>query len=727
MAFWLADKREGQDGDWIKRFDPRFWTVNFPRPMVASVIATAPDALRVDAVFLRQTDLAGLIWDSVDSIDHPLLAYATDRDYRRTTLSFRWRSGGVIPLDGVHGPTLTIEGRDEAGAPRTWYVRLWNYAEGTPEDADITLAFSDLKGGFTLPAEADPVWPGHIDRMFVSLVAPGHVPGSELPLAEAVEGWVELTEIRCAGHRSMLEIGDVMIAPHGLSIATGFDDNGVQTPARLVRNIPLGADAGGTSLTIARERLQEAPIALSEPAIAVGDGEFGGASGQARTRSPLASQPLAAMRYYDVDRDYLPGIQRSPGRPAPGPPRTLELPAAMNAQSARRLVESLKQRMDWSRDRLSWRTTELDPSVGPGAIVTLPGRAGRWRVREWEWREKGVELSLERVIPAGADARPAGGTDPGRHNPPADSAPPPTSLVAFELPWDGGGSDGAPLCFAAVSSVGTHWSGAALYADHGGGELVSLGPSGRGRAVIGEAVTALPPASPLLLDTVGSVDIELLSPDMRLAHAHARGLAAGSNLALLGDELIQFGRADPLGDRRWRLSALLRARGGTEPALATHEAGERFVLLDGAAVALDPAKLGDTAVARIVAVGRGDAEPVTAPIALHGATQRPPSPVHPRHQTAPDGSLHLSWTRRSRAGWAWRDGVDAPLIEQAELYRVSFGPIGAPLVTWAVDVPRLTIPSAQVADLAALLPGGELLVRQVGSYALSRPLLLHAL
>ena len=183
MAYWLAARREGQDGDWIQRFDPRFWTVNFPRPMMASVITTAPDALRVDAVFLREGDLAGLIWDSADTLDHPLLAYATDRDYARTTLRFSWRSGGVLPLDAVNGPTLTIEGRDGAGTARSWYVRLWNYATGTPTDAQVELPFSALSGGFLLPGEADPVHPAAIDRMFISLVAPGYVAGSTLPLA----------------------------------------------------------------------------------------------------------------------------------------------------------------------------------------------------------------------------------------------------------------------------------------------------------------------------------------------------------------------------------------------------------------------------------------------------------------------------------------------------------------------------------------------------------------
>ena len=162
MPFWLARERRGQDSDFIQRFDPRFWTVNFPRPMMASVVTTGPDSLRVECEFHHAGELAGLIWASEDTLDHPLAAYATDRDYSRTTLTFRWRSSGVIALDAIDGPTLTIEGRDAAGTARSWYVRLWNYAAGTPEDAVVTLPFSTLESGFALPGE--PVHPGDIDR-----------------------------------------------------------------------------------------------------------------------------------------------------------------------------------------------------------------------------------------------------------------------------------------------------------------------------------------------------------------------------------------------------------------------------------------------------------------------------------------------------------------------------------------------------------------------------------
>ena len=138
MAYWLCAARNGQEHDHIQRFDPRFWTVNFPRPMMASVVTIAPDALRLTCEFHHAGELAGLIWESEDRLDHPLHSYATDRDYSHTVLSFQWRSGGVIALDAVNGPTLTIEGRDASGTACSWYVRLWNYAEGSPEDALVT-------------------------------------------------------------------------------------------------------------------------------------------------------------------------------------------------------------------------------------------------------------------------------------------------------------------------------------------------------------------------------------------------------------------------------------------------------------------------------------------------------------------------------------------------------------------------------------------------------------
>lgn len=231
MGHWLAASGAAARRGVVKRFDPRFWTVNFPRPMMAGVTTVAADALRVDAVFYKADDLAGLIWEAEDRHDHPLLAYETARDFRRCALRFRWRSEGLMPLDAVNGPTLTIEGRDEGGAPRAWYVRLWNYADGSGDDALVTLDFAALAGGW---GGEDPVWAGDIDRMFVSLVAPDY-DGSDAPLAAPAEGWAELNAMRCDGSGSVLAIGDVLVPEHSLRIATGYDDLYHLTPARVLR------------------------------------------------------------------------------------------------------------------------------------------------------------------------------------------------------------------------------------------------------------------------------------------------------------------------------------------------------------------------------------------------------------------------------------------------------------------------------------------------------------
>jgi uncharacterized protein (TIGR02217 family) len=235
MGHWLARRRTVQREGFVSRFDPRFWTVNFPRPAMASVTTPAADGLSVEAVFYRRDDLVGLIWEAADRIDHPLLAYETKTDFRDCRLRFRWRSTGGVALDAVNGPTLTIEGRDAAGQARAWYVRLWNYAVGTPGDCIVSLDFAALDGGFLLPGEADPVWAGDIDRMFVSLVPVGYdQAGGALAAAQAMH--VELSEIVCDGPGSVLAIGEAVVPAHGLGIASGYDDSYNLTPARLLRN-----------------------------------------------------------------------------------------------------------------------------------------------------------------------------------------------------------------------------------------------------------------------------------------------------------------------------------------------------------------------------------------------------------------------------------------------------------------------------------------------------------
>ncbi len=234
---WLAKEDDRRQTTMIKRFDPLYWTVNFPRPMMASVVNTATDALTVNLVFYRHDDLAGLIWETVDHYDHPLLGYETRRDYSGVTFSFRWQASGVRALDVIHGPTLTIEGRDHSGMPRSWYVRLWNYAVGDGDDAVITLRFDQLSGGYLLPSEADPVYVKDIDRLFISLVPLDYNPDTATPLSVPQNAVVTISEMTVSGGGSSLARGDIWMRPHGLGIANGYDDTFNLVPERIIRNV----------------------------------------------------------------------------------------------------------------------------------------------------------------------------------------------------------------------------------------------------------------------------------------------------------------------------------------------------------------------------------------------------------------------------------------------------------------------------------------------------------
>lgn len=309
---------------------------------------------------------------------------------------------------------------------------------------------------------------------------------------------------------------------------------------------------------------------------------------------------------------------------------------------------------------------------------------------------------------------------------PPDLVGAPTALKAFELPSDGTGLGQTPVIFAAASSEAAGWSGAALYADQDG-QLVPLGGSGSRRSIIGQTASTVPPSPAIRLEPHNSILIDLISADFSLSETTPAGLANGVNRALLGDEVIQFAQAQPLGGELWRLAGLLRGRGGTEGAAqAGHPAGTDFILLDRGPILLDAARIGPSAHS-LVAIGLADSGPVTAPIANTGLTLRPLAPVHPRVEHLTDGSLWLGWTRRARGSWAWRDEVEVPIVEQAESYRIGLGALTAPALVWETTQPELVINAASLAALSSLHSGASFWVRQIGSFAQSDALLLTTL
>lgn len=151
----------------------------------------------------------------------------------------------------------------------------------------------------------------------------------------------------------------------------------------------------------------------------------------------------------------------------------------------------------------------------------------------------------------------------------------------------------------------------------------------------------------------------------------------------------------------------------------SHAEGDAFVLLDGDAVPLDPAIVGETPGSRIAAIGLGEDEPVTSAIACRGIGKRPLSPVHGALHRDPDGAVRLSWTRRARGSWTWPDLVEVPLNEEGEAYIVSFESDGERIAMWSTSSPELVITAGEQAALGGVFSSGTFVIRQQGKFALS--------
>ena len=145
-----------------------------------------------------------------------------------------------------------------------------------------------------------------------------------------------------------------------------------------------------------------------------------------------------------------------------------------------------------------------------------------------------------------------------------------------------------------------------------------------------------------------------------------------------------------------------------------------FVLVDAATIALVPTAQAMAGV-RVMAAGIGDSDPFPqATCATATRAVMPLAPVHPTITGLPSGDALIGWTRRSRAGWAWRDGLDAPLGEEREAYSVAWAGGSADVLA-----PAFTYTAAmRAADIAAGRTASVFAIRQIGDAALSPPVLV---
>lgn len=431
----------------------------------------------------------------------------------------------------------------------------------------------------------------------------------------------------------------------------------------------------------------------------------------------LSVPSSVTVNYYDAERDYQPGLQRVRGFGSENRELRIQLPATLDAASAKGLASAAARRA-WlerstARVRVSWRSLDL----APGQVTTLPGDNRQWRVASVAFEEMAVIADLVLFAPVTVTQPPS---DAGGGMLEPDLVHGPTVLHILDLPPIDDQIATAPRIAVAAAGTSPGWRRASLLVSTDSGTRWQEAGGTGVPATMGSAINVLTAGTAHVRDDINSVDVELLNTAMALNEADHDALLSGANAAMLGSEIIQFASAQPLTPGRYRLSGLLRGRRGTEWAMGSHVPGDRFIVLHEDVLSPILVAIG-TGQVSVMAVGVGDTIPPTQTLTITGEAVIPPTVAALRAERSSNGDTFLSWIRRSRNGWQWLNGVDAPLVEELERYRIELAPnVGASRAVERTSADLLYIASERAADVLAGATTLTATVTQLGTFGSSR-------
>lgn len=438
-------------------------------------------------------------------------------------------------------------------------------------------------------------------------------------------------------------------------------------------------------------------------------------------RTPLAKMPaLVMLRHFDPARDFQTSQQAAEVAGGRGPARMVEVPGAIDPAAAQQQARVLARAAGDARRGVTVRAGmgAVALPVGQAIEFSIDGVTALWRIAERCVDGGGVTLLLIRHAAAGPPA-PAGPADGGD----ALVAPalPGTeaTLVILDLPGDGETPRSVPLRMVAAGGAEAGWRGADLWwVGDSNGEPEPIGRISDALA-LGALDQPLGPPGSWLIDWARPATVRLAHDGMTMANISEAALVGGGNLAMIGDEAVQFVRAIPLGARRWRLEGLLRARAGSAAPVTGHAAGAPFVLLSDPALVMLADGFAVQASGRDAAIDwqtRGSETMQRAGVPMGQQAMLPLAPVHGQVERLASGAVRVRWIPRSRAGARWRDGVEVPSGELAASWRVAWTDGAGNPVVQDMGAPTVTL------GAASYLGGGTLTVVQRGDNGLSASL-----
>ncbi|MBX3504906.1 MAG: glycoside hydrolase/phage tail family protein [Parvibaculum sp.] len=485
---------------------------------------------------------------------------------------------------------------------------------------------------------------------------------------------------------------------HG--VIDGFVIDRIMSPRAAIEPLMLMGffDAAETEGRILFRHLDEgATTALTPDMLAVGDDSA--APGWKLTRAQETELPAALkLTYIAGGMEYRQAAVEA-RRLAGGSQRvvTAALPMVLTQMDAQRIADLWLQKTWEERERGDFALPPSLLALDPGDTVSLDlgHRSARYRltgIADAGAREaSGVSGMPGLFAPSDAPPRDAVPAAPRDYGLPL--------AVFMDLPLiTGHETPHAPRIAVAADP----WpGGVAVWRDSGAG--VALDRVVTAAATLGRTVSTLPPGPASRWDEANELTVALASG--ALSSASEGAVLGGANAAALEApdgtwEVIQFREAELVAPATYMLRGLLRGQAGTERAMrAPLEAGARFVLLDDAVSELGLLDA-ERGLARQWLYGPAplpydDPSYASVTRAFDGVGLRPLSPVHLRARRVEDGTIRLSWVRRTRLGGDSWQGLDVPLGEELEAYEIEIRDGDAVKRILATSEPQATYSAAE--------------------------------
>ncbi len=234
-----------------------------------------------------------------------------------------------------------------------------------------------------------------------------------------------------------------------------------------------------------------------------------------------------------------------------------------------------------------------------------------------------------------------------------------TNVEVFELPAIK--NTETPEVFLATNGNEKGWTGCGIYSAKTGSSNFNIINESRINSIVGTCLNRLGNARPYYFDCGNELFISFNSniDTNVLETIDLFDLLDGGNIALVGNELIQFETVELQENGSFKISNLLRGQYGTEEYISGHSDNEKFIFINKGLIA-NQFTLNDIDISydfKVITFKDSFENSTDKTLKIVGKNILPMKPVHVKSVMIDDG-YKITWESRVRGNQIWKDGEE---------------------------------------------------------------------